>query len=73
MSYGAILKQRHEHKQKDNFSSVIYNQMYRQKGDFIRFVCVRIAAAVDKINKMADCPLPRLKGKQGKFFASFFE
>ena len=27
--------------------------MYRQKGDFIRLVCVRIAATVDKINKMA--------------------
>ena len=40
--------------------------MYRQKEDFIRFDCVRIAAAVDKINKMADCrlSLSLLEGKQ---------
>ena len=41
--------------------------MYSQKGDFLRFVCIRIAAAVDKINKMADCRLSRLEGKQGIF------
>ena len=41
MSSGAMLK-RHVNKQKDDFSSVL------QKGDFIRFVCVRIAAAIDK-------------------------
>ena len=45
--------------------------MYSQKGDFIRFVCVRIAAAVDKINKMADCRLSRLEGKQGKVLLLF--
>ena len=44
-----------------------YNKMYGQTEDFIRFVCVRIAAAVDKINKMADCRLSRLEEKQGKF------
>ena len=46
--------------------------MYRQNGDFIRFICIRIVAAVDKINKMADYRLSRLEGKQGKFLASFF-
>ena len=40
-----------------------------KKGDFIRLVCVKIAAAVDKINKMAGS---RLEGKQC-VFASFFE
>ena len=44
--------------------------MYRQK-DFIRFVCIRIVAAVDKINKMADCRLSRLEGKQGKCLLIF--
>ena len=48
-----------------------YNKMYRQNGDFIRFVYVRIAAAVDKINMMADCRLSRLEGKQGKFLLLF--
>ena len=41
--------------------------MYQQKGDLIIFVCVRIVAAVDKINKMADYRLSRLEGKQGMF------
>ena len=45
--------------------------MYPQKGGFIRFVCVRTAAAVDKINKTADCSLSRLEGKQGKFLLLF--
>ena len=59
-----------QQQQKDDFNSVL-QQMYRQKGDFIRFVCVRIAAAVDKINKMADCRLSRLEGKQGKILLLF--
>ena len=29
-------------------------KIYRQKGDFIRFVCVTIAAALDQMNKMTD-------------------
>ena len=45
--------------------------MCRQKGKFIRFVSVRIAAVVDKINKMADCRLSHLEGKQGKFLLPF--
>ena len=35
------------------------------------FVSVRIAAVVDKINKMADCRFSHLEGKQGKFFLPF--
>ena len=38
----------------------------------MRFVCIRIAAALDQINKMADCRLYRLEGKQGKFFFCLF-
>ena len=45
--------------------------MYRQKGDFIRFVCVKIAAAADKM-KMSDCRVSRLEGKQGKLLHFFF-
>ena len=40
--------------------------MHRQKKDFIR-----IAAAVDKINKVADFRLSRFEGKQGKFLLRF--
>ena len=32
----------------------------------MQFVCVRIAVALDKLNKVADCRLSRLEGKQGK-------
>ena len=46
--------------------------MYQQKGDSIKFVCVIIAGAVDKISKMAECRFSRLEGKQGNFLL-FFE
>ena len=46
-------------------------KIYRQKGGFIKFVCVRIAVALDQINKMADCRLFRLEGKQGMFLLLF--
>ena len=57
----AVLKQRHVNKQFQ-----FYKENISTKGDFIRFVCVRIAAALDQINKMADCRLCRLEGKQGR-------
>ena len=53
-SSGAMLNQHHANKQEDDFSSVL-QQQYQQKVEFIRFVCARIAAVVDKINKIADC------------------
>ena len=65
-----MLKQCHVNKQKDDFSSVLQQNVLK-KEDFTRFVCVRIAAAVDNINKMADCRLSRLEGKQGKFLLLF--
>ena len=46
--------------------STINSYMYPQKGDFIRCMCLKIATAVDKINKMADCRPSRLERKQGK-------
>ena len=54
-----------------NLGSSEKMKVYRQKGDFIRLVCVRIAAALDQINKMADCRLYRLEGKQDKFLLLF--
>ena len=66
MSSGAMLKQRLETNNK-MISIQFYNKMYRQRADFIRFVCIRIAAAVDKINKMVDCQLSRLERSQVKF------
>ena len=55
-----MLKQRHVNKQKDDFSSVL-QQNVSTKRRFHKICCVRIAAAVDKINKMADCRLSRLE------------
>ena len=47
--------------------------MYQQKAVSIRFVCIIIAVAVDKINKMADCRFSRIEGKQREVVVFVFE
>ena len=57
-------------KQTERRSSFTIKCIHKKK-DFIRFLRVRIAAAVDKINKMADCRFSRLERKQGKILLVF--
>ena len=61
-----ILKQLHINKQKDDFSSDL-QQNVSTKMRFYK-VYVRIAVAVDKINKIADCRLSRLEENKVSFF-----
>ena len=62
----------HVNKQKYNFSSVLQQNVFTK--EFIRFDFVKIAVAVDKINKMRTAdPLALIEGKQCKLLLLIFE